>query len=113
MENKGIIGKVVEGFAESARTVHAINKENLAAVKADSKANFEAVTASDPGFEKFKQAKGFMNKVKVIGENITEGAKAASEKEKELRAEIQSHEAYRTILEDGRGRRQATIAGSW
>ncbi|MCL2817667.1 MAG: hypothetical protein FWD39_04695 [Clostridiales bacterium] len=112
MENKGIIGKVAEGFAESTRTVHQINKENLAAVKADTKANFAEATAPDPGFEKFKEAKGFGNKVKVIAENIKEGARENSEKEKERRTEIQSHDSYRTLLEDQRAKRQAVVKRS-
>jgi hypothetical protein len=109
---KGIIGKVAEGFAESTRAVHEINKENMAAVKADTKANFEAATTPDPGLVKFKQAKGVGGKVKAIAENIKEGAAANSEKERARRAEIQSHTTYKTGLEEQRTRRQATIAGT-
>jgi hypothetical protein len=112
MAKKGIIGTITEGFAESTRTVREINRENMAAVKADSKANFQAATAPDPGLVKFKQAKGFKNKVRVIGKNIKDGANAASEKERERRAEIQSHEAYRTLLEEQRIARQAIIKNS-
>ena len=109
---KGIIGTVVSGFAESTRTVHSINKENIAAVKADSKALFDEARKPDPGMVKFKQAKGFGNKVKVIAENIKDGAAEASENEKVRRAEIQSHESYRTILTEQRGMQQAVIAKS-
>lgn len=112
MANKGIIGSITEGFAESTRTVHEINKENFAAVKADSKANFEAATAPDPGLEKVKQTKGLGNKIKIIGENIIEGAKENTEKEWEHRTEIQSHESYKTLLEEQRTRRQETIKRS-
>ena len=103
MKNKkGIIGTITEGFAESTRAVHEINKENIAAVKADSKAMFDEATAPDPGFVKFKEAQGLGNKAKVVFENIKDGAAEASEAEKERRAEIQSHESYRTVLESTR-----------
>ena len=102
MAKKGIIGKVAEGFAESTRTIHEINKENIAAVKADTKANFEAVTTPDPGLVKFKQAKGISNKIKVIGQNIKEGAAENSKKENARREKIQSHESYREILTNQR-----------
>jgi hypothetical protein len=113
MKNRGIIGKIAGDLAESARTVHEINKENLAAVKADSKANFEAAATPDPGFVKFKQAKGFKNKISVIAENIKEGANENSAREKERRAEIQSHDSYRTLLEEQRTGRQAVIIRSY
>ena len=109
MSKKGIVEKVAEGFAESTRAVHEINKENIAGVKADTKANFDEATKPNPDFEKFKNAKGLGNKVKVIAENIKEGAKENSEKEKERREEIQSHESYKTLLEEQRTKRQATI----
>ena len=112
MENKGIIGKIAGGMAESTRTVREINRENIAAVKADSKALFEEAATPDPSLERFKQAKGFGNKVKVIAENIKEGAQENSEKERARRAEIQSHESYRTLLDEQRTSRQATITGS-
>jgi len=45
---KGIIGTIREGFAESIHNVREINKENMAAVRADTKANFEAATMPVP-----------------------------------------------------------------
>lgn len=111
MANKGIIGNVTEGFAESTRNVHQINKANIAAVKADTKANFAEATAPDPGLVKVKETKGLGNKIKQIGENIKEGARENSEKEKERRAEIQSHDSYKTLLEEQREKRQSTING--
>lgn len=105
----GIIKKIAGDLAESTRTVHEINKENLAAVHADTKANFAEATTPDPGFVRFTEAKGLGNKVKVIADNIKEGAAAASEAEKARRAEIQNHGSYRTLLEEQRANRQATI----
>lgn len=112
-EKKGIIGKIAGDLAENTRTVHEINKENIKAVHADTKANFAAATTPDPGFEKFKQAKGIGNKAKVVIENIKEGARENSEKERERRSEIQSHKSYRTLLDEQRVKRQATIKGSY
>jgi len=110
-EKKSIIETVVDGFAESTRNVHEINKENLAAVKADTKANFDEATTPDPDFVKFTEAKGLGAKAKVVVENIKAGAAEAGVKEREYRAEVQSHEAYRVSLEEQRTRRQATIKG--
>ena len=109
MADKGIIGKIVDDIAENTRAVHEINKENFAAVKADTKANFKNATVPDPGFEKFMQAKGIGNKAKVVVENIRESAKENSDKEKARRAEIQSNDPYRTVLEDQRTGRQDII----
>jgi len=95
---KGIIGKIADGFAESTRTINEINKENMEAVKAETKANFEEATAPSPALVRFREAKGFGNKMKAIVAGIVEGAKENSEKEKARRAEIQSHESYRTVL---------------
>ena len=98
MNNNGIIGKVAEGFAESTRTVHEINREHMATVKANSKALFEEAKQPDPDLVKFRKAKGLGNKVKVISESIKEGMAEASEIERERRADIQSHEVYRAVL---------------
>ena len=106
---KGVISKVVDGLAESTRAVHEINKENIAAVHADTKANFAEATTPDPGMVKFMEAKGLGNKVKVIAENIVEGARENTKKENARRAEIQSHESYKTLLEEQREKRQKTI----
>jgi len=97
-ENKGVIGKVVDGFAESTRTINEINKENIAAIKADSKANFEAAAAPNSGLVKFKEAKGFGNKVSTIFSSLKEGAEISSAKEQERREEIQSFDSYKAIL---------------
>jgi len=108
---KSIIGKIAEDMAESARHVHAINKDNMAEVKADTKANFNEATTPNPNFVKFKETKGLGNKAKVVVEGIKEGAKENSEKEKVRRAEIQSHESYKTLLKEQRNLRQSIIKG--
>ena len=113
MAKKSIIGTVTEGFAESTRNIQAINKENMAAVKADTKANFDEATVPNPDFVKFRQAKGIGNKIKVIVENIKEGAKENTEKEKARQAKIKSHESYQVLLEEQRIKRQATIRGAY
>lgn len=108
---KGVIETITEGLVESTRNMHQINKDNLAAVKADSKSNFKAATEPDPDFVKFKEAKGVGNKAKVVIENIKEGAAENSAKEKERRKDIQSHASYKDMLEDQRIERQKTIKG--
>ena len=113
MAKNGIIGTVTEGFAESTRNIQTINKENMAAVRADTRANFDEATAPNPGMVKFKQAKGFKNKVNVIVENIKDGARESTEKVKARQAEIQSHESYKTLLEEQRINRQRTIRRSY
>ena len=109
MSNNSIIETITGGFAESARAVREINRENMAAVKADSKALFEEAKAPDPGMVKFKEAKGLGNKVKAVAENIKEGAAEASENERERRAEIQSFDAYRELLEGSRAGRMPYV----
>ena len=109
---KGIIGTITEGFAESTRNVHTINKEYMAEVKADSRAIYEQAKTPDPGMVKFKEAKGFENKVKAIGENIKDGAAQASENQKAFRAEVQSGEQYRAVLANTRGFQQSMIPNS-
>ena len=109
MKNKNIIGTIKEGFAESTRTAHAVNKENISAVKADTKAMFDEATTPSPGFVKFKEAKGIGNKAKAVVDNIKEGAAEASEIEKERRADIQSREAYKAVLEASRAGVQKTV----
>ena len=112
MKNNGIIGTIAGGLTDSTRTIHEINKQNITAITADTKANFEEATKPNPDFVRFKQAKGLGNKIKVIAENIKAGAKANSEKETQRRGEIQSHISYQTLLEEQRTRRQAIIARS-
>ena len=99
---EGIIEKVVEGLAESTRAVHEINKENFAAVKTDAKEN-------NPQFDEFLHTKGIGNKAKLVAENIKSGAAQTAEQTRERRAETQSHENYRVMLEEQRAARQATI----
>ena len=103
---KNIFGKIAGGFAESTRTINEINKENMKAVKTETKANFEEATAPSPALVRFREAKGFGNKIKAIVEGIVEGAKENPDKEKAHRTEIQSHESYRNVLENQRANRQ-------
>ena len=113
MSGKGIVGKIVGDLKESTRAVREINKKNIAAVHVDTKANFADATTPDPGLEKFMEAEGLSNKVKVIAENIVEGARENSARERERRAEIRSHSSYKSTLEEQRAKRQATISGSY
>ena len=111
-KKKGVVGKVIEDLAESTRAVHAINRDNLAAVKADTRANFVEATTPDPDFVKFKEAEGLGEKAKVVVESIRTGARENSAAEKARRAKIRSHESYQRQLEEQRAARQATINGT-
>lgn len=112
MAKKNIIGKIANDLVERTRAVHEINKENIKAVHTDTVANFKEATAPNPGLEKVKQAKGIKNKAKVVVDNIVESAKENTEKEKARLAEIQSHNSYKTFLEEQRVNRQKTIKHS-
>jgi len=108
LKKPNVVEKIIDGFKESIRNVHQINKENLAEVKEASVAiHAEAVT--NPDFEKFRQTKGFKNKARVVAENMREGCREASEKEKERRSQIQSHESYKNLLEEQRQRTEAIV----
>lgn len=108
-EKKNVIRTVIDGFKESAKAVHEINKQNIAEVKADSRANFIEATTPGPEFINFKQAKGLKGKAKAALDGLKASAKAASEKEKERRAEIRNHTAYKDLLQEQRAYRQAVI----
>jgi len=103
-KEQGVVGRIVDDLKESTRIVHEINKENVAAEKEAFRTRHEEVVEPDPGFEKFRKAKGLKNKTAVVGENIKEGCKESSEKERKRRKQIQSHESYRNLLEDKRGK---------
>jgi hypothetical protein len=99
---QGVVGKIIDDLKENARTVHQINKENLAAEK-------EAYQEMFPDAVKFWQAKGFKNKTKVVAESIKEGCREYSEKERERRDQIKSFESYKDLLEKQRETREAMI----
>lgn len=108
-EKKGFIATVINDLKESTKNVHEINKENIAAVKADSKANFVEATTPSPEFVNFKQAKGLKGKAKAVVDGLKSSAAVASKKGKERRAEIKSHSAYKELLEEQSENRQTTI----
>jgi hypothetical protein len=81
----GIIGKIAEGFTESTRAAHSISKENMAAVKAGSKAFREEVTAPHPGMAEFKEAEGLSGKVKAVFNGMGEECKTQKEIERQRR----------------------------
>jgi len=105
---KGVFATIFDGFAESTRSINEINRENMAAVREESRASFEAATATNSGLTKLSETKGFWNKVKVMFGNMKETSGALAENEKNRRAEIQSQNSYRNVLENQRtGRRTA------
>jgi len=104
-ENKkeqNVFGRIFSDIKESARTVHEINKENLAAERSAVRTMYSETTEADPAVVKFRQAKGFKNKMNVVADNIRQDCKEYSEKGKVRREQIKSHEAYRLLLEEQR-----------
>ena len=106
-KERGVVGKIFDNIKESTRTVHEINKENLAAEKEASIARHSEATEPNPEFVKFREAKGLKNKMAVVGESFKESCRENSEKEKVRREQVKSHEAYRTLLEEQRTNRGA------
>jgi hypothetical protein len=96
---QGVVSRIFDDMKESTRTVREINKVHFAAQKETFKAMHAEATQPNPGFEKFWQASGFKGKVQALGENFRESCAEASEKEKERREQIKSHEGYKRILE--------------
>jgi len=107
-KEQGVVRKIFDNIKESTRTVHEINKANLAAEKEAYRARHSEAIEPNPGFEKFREAKGLKNKMAVLGESFKESCRENSEKEKVRREQIKSHEAYRTLLEEQRTNRGAT-----
>lgn len=92
-EKKSIVGKIIDDIKADASAQHEIDKANFAAVKADSKARHDALTAPNPDFEEFKEAKGLKGKATVLAEHAERDAK-------EIRA--QGREDYAEMLKKQR-----------
>ncbi|MDR1652132.1 MAG: hypothetical protein LBS01_00500, partial [Prevotellaceae bacterium] len=71
-----------------------------------------AFQENNADFVEFLQAKGLKNKAKVVAQNIKDGCETAAEQEKTYRAEVQSHEAYKKLLQEQRERRAAFLSRS-
>ena len=96
-KEQGVVGKIFDDLRESTRTVHEINKQSLASQKETYKAIHEEATTPNPGFVKFREAKGLKSKMAVVAENFRENCKITSEKEKERREQVKSFDSYRTV----------------
>jgi hypothetical protein len=110
---QSIVGKILGDMKESTRIVHEINKENIAAEREAYRTMYAQFTKPDPDFVKFKNAKGLKSKMQVLSEIFKENCHENSEKEKEFREQIMSHETYKTLLEEQRKRREAVISGRY
>jgi hypothetical protein len=104
-KKQNIVAKIIKDLRESTRTMHEINKVNFAAEKA-------AFQENNSDFVAFLQAKGLKNKAKVVAQNIKNGCETATEQEKTRRAKIQSHEAYKKLLQEQREKRAANTSHS-
>jgi hypothetical protein len=112
-KKQNVVGKVFSDMKESARVVNEINKENITAEKAAFSERHDALTEPDPAFAELRETKGLKNKIKVVFASIRENCKENSEKEKEFRAKVQSHETYRNLLAEQHERREAAIYGRY
>ena len=96
-KEQGVVGKIFYDMRESTRTVHEINKQSLAIQQERLKEWYDEATELDPGFVKFREAKGLKSKIAVVAENFRENCKETSEKEKERRGQVKSFDSYRTV----------------
>ena len=101
---QGIVGKIFDDLKESTCTVHEINRENLAAEREAFGVRHSQATEPNPGFARFRAANGFKGKMSVLAGNFKESCRENSERERERREQIRSHESYRTLLEQQRGK---------
>jgi len=101
---KGVVGRIVDDLIESTRNVHEINVENFAAEREAFGERHAQATEPNPGFARFREASGFRGKMQVLAENFKESCRENSEKERERREQIKTHESYRTLLEQQRGK---------
>ena len=92
-EKKNFLEKAIDDMKESARKQHEIDKENINAIKADSKARFEEAKKVDPDFQEFKDAKGLKAKAKVVAEHAARNGKKIAE---------ENRENYKQMLEEQR-----------
>ena len=99
-KEQGVVGKILDDLKESTRTVHNLSKENLAAEKEAFRTRHSEAIEPDPEFEKFRQAKGLKSKMAVVSDSFKESCRENSEKEKERRGQIRSHDSYKALLEE-------------
>ena len=112
-KKQGVVGKIMNDLRESTRTVHEISKENLAAEKVAFKKRHTEAVELDADFVNFRQAKGLKNKMAVVAESFRENNREVSEKEKERREQIKSHDPYRTLLEEQRAKRETLMSNGY
>lgn len=92
-EKKNFLEKAIDDMKENAKKQHEIDKENINAIKADSKARFEEAKKVDPDFQEFKDAKGLKAKAKVVAEHAARDGKKIAEEQREN---------YKKMLEEQR-----------
>lgn len=81
-ENKSFIQRAIGDMKEGASEQHRIDRENFAAVKADSKARFEEAKKPTPDFEEFAQAKGLKAKLQVLLDQAVRNGKEMRQEER-------------------------------
>ena len=97
---KGFLKSAFEDMKENAKKQREIDKENYAAIKADSRARFEEAKKIDLDFQEFKEAKGLKEKARVVMNHVDRDAKAIAH---------QNRENYKKMLEEQRERNNKNI----
>lgn len=89
MENqeKNVFVKIINGLCESTKEAHEVQKLLTNEQKQAFITRHQEATAPDLGLLKVKEAKGVKAKVAQIVENLKDGCKATSQKEKQKRLE--------------------------
>lgn len=82
-EKKSIISRVMDDIKADASAQHEIDKANFAAVKADSKARFDAAATPSEDFIEFKEANGLKEKAAVVGKHLARDGKERREQGRE------------------------------
>lgn len=101
-KERGFFKRAFDDMKENTRKQHEIDKENFAAIKADSKARFDEDKKINPDFQEFIDAKGLKAKARVVTSHIErDGLKIAEENRKK----------YKKMLSEQRENMNRTIDG--
>ena len=105
MSEKGFFGKAFDDMKANAREQRKIDKENIAAIKEDNREMREALkNYKSDDMKEFKEAKGLVEKAKVVGSHISRDAKEMAEENKENMRNVaeENRENYKKMLEEQR-----------
>lgn len=87
-EKKVFFAKAFDDMKENAQKQKQMDKENLDAIKADSKARFEEAKKVNPDFQEFKDAKGLKGKAKVVISHMERDGKQIAEENRQKQQKL-------------------------